>query len=220
MFCRKFSFVVVLALIVIACNNKNDDGYYDESSYVQKNAKDSADKLKALLASGNKAAAGANGIMVPTTPQPNAANTAGGTTTTIPVGQPNGGRITYTPEQVQAFTADQLQLMQDQKMFTPEQVQQIKIQQKQSRDYAEQLKKMTINGTVKPGTTTSQVLPTAKGMNPAHGQPGHRCDISPGAPLNSKPNAPITTSATTNANNTSTIPLAPVTYKPLGDSTK
>jgi hypothetical protein len=27
----------------------------------------------------------------------------------------------------------------------------------------------------------------APGMNPAHGQPGHRCDISVGAPLNSKP---------------------------------
>ena len=30
---------------------------------------------------------------------------------------------------------------------------------------------------------------TAPGMNPAHGQPGHRCDIAVGAPLNSKPAA-------------------------------
>lgn len=28
---------------------------------------------------------------------------------------------------------------------------------------------------------------TATGLNPAHGQPGHRCDIAVGAPLNSKP---------------------------------
>jgi hypothetical protein len=28
---------------------------------------------------------------------------------------------------------------------------------------------------------------TAPGMNPEHGKPGHRCDISVGAPLNSKP---------------------------------
>ncbi|HEY6505618.1 MAG TPA: hypothetical protein VIZ28_16700 [Chitinophagaceae bacterium] len=27
----------------------------------------------------------------------------------------------------------------------------------------------------------------APGLNPAHGQPGHRCDIAVGAPLNSKP---------------------------------
>lgn len=31
--------------------------------------------------------------------------------------------------------------------------------------------------------TTS--APVAKGMNPVHGQPGHRCDIPVGAPLNS-----------------------------------
>lgn len=35
---------------------------------------------------------------------------------------------------------------------------------------------------------TTQVQPqTAPGMNPPHGQPGHRCDIAVGAPLNSKP---------------------------------
>jgi len=28
---------------------------------------------------------------------------------------------------------------------------------------------------------------SAAGLNPAHGQPGHRCDIPVGAPLNSKP---------------------------------
>lgn len=33
-------------------------------------------------------------------------------------------------------------------------------------------------------TTQTQ---TASGMNPPHGQPGHRCEIPVGAPLNSKP---------------------------------
>lgn len=31
------------------------------------------------------------------------------------------------------------------------------------------------------------VLSETKGLNPAHGQPGHRCDIAVGAPLNSAP---------------------------------
>lgn len=39
-------------------------------------------------------------------------------------------------------------------------------------------------------TTIPAPVATAKGMNPAHGQPGHRCDISVGAPLNSAPNKP------------------------------
>lgn len=41
---------------------------------------------------------------------------------------------------------------------------------------------------------TTQPVKTAKGMNPPHGQPGHRCDIPVGAPLNSKPGTTTTTS--------------------------
>ena len=46
--------------------------------------------------------------------------------------------------------------------------------------------------TPQPGTAVAKeikptVTPTAPGMNPHHGQPGHRCDISVGAPLNSAP---------------------------------
>jgi len=59
------------------------------------------------------------------------------------------------------------------------------------------------------------VQPTAAGMNPAHGQPGHRCDISVGAPLNSKPApAPATTAAT----NVSAQPQ--VTMKEVPTTTK
>lgn len=36
-------------------------------------------------------------------------------------------------------------------------------------------------------TNPNTVLSDAKGLNPAHGQPGHRCDIAVGAPLNSAP---------------------------------
>ena len=37
---------------------------------------------------------------------------------------------------------------------------------------------------------------TAAGMNPAHGQPGHKCEIPVGAPLNSAPSKPASTSQT------------------------
>lgn len=42
---------------------------------------------------------------------------------------------------------------------------------------------------VQPATTATPVTQqvVAAGMNPAHGQPNHRCDIAVGAPLNSKP---------------------------------
>ena len=35
--------------------------------------------------------------------------------------------------------------------------------------------------------------PVKAGMNPAHGQPGHRCDIAVGAPLNSPATKPAST---------------------------
>lgn len=43
-------------------------------------------------------------------------------------------------------------------------------------------------------TPTTNTITVAPGMNPAHGQPGHRCDIKVGQPLNSKPaqTTPIT----------------------------
>lgn len=48
------------------------------------------------------------------------------------------------------------------------------------------------NLTINPGTnpqtiTTIPVAEIPKNINPAHGQPGHRCDIAVGAPLDSKP---------------------------------
>jgi len=54
----------------------------------------------------------------------------------------------------------------------------------------------SIQQTVTPTTTpskadTKKVTPNSKAattaLNPQHGQPGHRCDIAVGAPLNSKP---------------------------------
>ena len=55
------------------------------------------------------------------------------------------------------------------------------------------------------------VQKTAPGMNPPHGQPGHRCDISVGAPLNSKP-VPVTP--------TMQAPPTPVATPVVTDSAK
>jgi hypothetical protein len=38
-----------------------------------------------------------------------------------------------------------------------------------------------------PATAPATVNKNAAGLNPAHGTPGHRCDIAVGAPLNSPP---------------------------------
>jgi hypothetical protein len=51
----------------------------------------------------------------------------------------------------------------------------------------------TVNATPQPVAIAPQPASNVaasggSGLNPAHGQPGHRCDIAVGAPLNSKPN--------------------------------
>jgi hypothetical protein len=59
-----------------------------------------------------------------------------------------------------------------------------------------------------PYTVNQNATPVAvvKGMNPAHGQQGHRCDIAVGAPLNSPSVTPKSTPATIQQNNS--IPTA------------
>ena len=71
---------------------------------------------------------------------------------------PSGMNTAQQPQQVQ-------------QTITPEQMQQMQMQQQIQMQQQK----------------TAQVV-TKPGMNPPHGQPGHRCDIAVGAPLNSKPN--------------------------------
>ncbi len=47
------------------------------------------------------------------------------------------------------------------------------------------------NQTPAPAANPNTVLGATKGLNPAHGQPGHRCDIAVGAPLNSAPQGQV-----------------------------
>jgi hypothetical protein len=65
--------------------------------------------------------------------------------------------------------------------------------------------------------TVQPNLPAKTGgaLNPAHGQPGHRCDIAVGAPLNSPAAATTaTTTPTTTAPSTATTIPKPVTINP------
>lgn len=83
--------------------------------------------------------------------------------------------------------------------------------------------------TTQPQATITQSQPqatnikVAPGMNPPHGQPGHRCDIPVGAPLNSKPATP-TQAATPTTTIVTTSVAKPVTAdgaeKAVTDSSK
>ncbi|MBP6425124.1 MAG: hypothetical protein KA278_05330 [Flavobacterium sp.] len=71
--------------------------------------------------------------------------------------------------------------------------------------------------------TNAPIVATAKGMNPPHGQAGHRCDIPVGAPLNSpappaQPNSkvPSTPQMTVTPTTSATATTTPTTPTPEG----
>lgn len=79
-------------------------------------------------------------------------------------------------------------------------------------------------------TTTPNQTTASKGVNPAHGQPNHRCDIPVGAPLNS-PSVPVKTTTkntaapamkvtpvATTSENTSTTPTPEGMNPPHGQA--
>lgn len=60
-----------------------------------------------------------------------------------------------------------------------------------------------------PQQPQQQVAQTAPGMNPPHGQPGHRCDIAVGAPLSSAPKAATPGNITVNPPKQGTATIVP-----------
>ncbi|MCA6066908.1 hypothetical protein JI747_006945 [Chryseobacterium sp. RG1] len=66
-------------------------------------------------------------------------------------------------------------------------------------------------------------MATAPGMNPPHGQPGHRCDIPVGQPLSSAPAQnpqPGTQNVTVNTNQGQTIQIDPNSLKQVNNTNK
>ncbi|TDE43491.1 hypothetical protein E0I26_10590 [Flavobacterium rhamnosiphilum] len=76
-----------------------------------------------------------------------------------------------------------------------------------------QVQQTTTTNTVNPNNAVATSSPVATGMNPAHGQPSHRCDIPVGAPLNSPPAAASTSKPTVQQQN-QPVPTTTVTTTP------
>lgn len=71
----------------------------------------------------------------------------------------------------------------------------------------------TATVTTTAATQTATVNAKGEKLNPAHGQPNHRCDIAVGAPLNSKPTQAVV--GTSKPKITVTAPAASATQVPL-----
>ncbi|WP_426091688.1 hypothetical protein [Flavobacterium sp. DSR3-2] len=70
-----------------------------------------------------------------------------------------------------------------------------------------QMQSQSQTATQQQQNTNTQPTTVAAGMNPAHGQAGHRCDIAVGAPLS----APATTNASATPQQNTAVPANTVT---------
>ncbi|MBC6490472.1 hypothetical protein BC349_05815 [Flavihumibacter stibioxidans] len=80
------------------------------------------------------------------------------------------------------------------------------------------------NNSITLNQNNSAGIKTSAGLNPKHGEPGHRCDIAVGAPLNSKPvgsNPPVKpalTPATANPGSSSNLTTSPAPLALISDT--
>ena len=126
-----------------------------------------------------------------------------------------GNVIPFHPIQAKQQTVQPAPVQQTtpgvQPMTAAQQQQQSIQQQIQQQMQQQQAKQAAVNQAM--AAQAQNALPTAKGMNPPHGQPGHRCDIPVGAPLNSKPTVTQQQVQPTPAN-TTTVTQQPVVTAP------
>jgi hypothetical protein len=93
--------------------------------------------------------------------------------------------------------------------------------QNKTNDSNAALNTNTTNIGVQPPATTTN-LPTGNtstaGLNPAHGQPGHRCEVAVGAPLNGAPASTTVTPTMTQPIKSTPAPTPSVNLPASGNS--
>ncbi|WP_027387662.1 hypothetical protein [Chryseobacterium gregarium] len=159
--------LIALSIATISCKKDERATYLTEEASVQQPAVavNNTSKTSLLDQAGIQSVQNSAAAAV-TAPGMNPPHGQPGHRCDIPVGQPLSSapaQNTYQGAQNAAVNANQGQTIQiDPNSLQPG--------------------KFTVDNSGKAAT-----VKTAKGMNPPHGEPGHRCDIPVGQPLNSKP---------------------------------
>ena len=163
---KTFLGLIAISIFTISCKKNERATYLTEEAGVTQPAvaANQAPKASLLDQAGIKTTSGSGAATV-TAPGMNPPHGQPGHRCDIPVGQPLNSAPAQPQQGTQnvAVNAQQGQTIQ----IDPNALQAGKFQ-------------VDNNGKAKN-------IKTAKGMNPPHGEPGHRCDIPVGQPLNSKP---------------------------------
>lgn len=155
--------VIAISIVTVSCKKDERATYLKEEAGVQQPAMmaNQAPKASLLDQAGIQPAQTSSATAAVTAPGMNPPHGQPGHRCDIPVGQP----LSSKPAQAVTGTTNQAQAIQ----IDPNSLQPGKFSVENGK---------------------AQNIKTAKGMNPPHGEPGHRCDIPVGQPLNSKPAAP------------------------------
>ncbi|KQM44799.1 hypothetical protein [Chryseobacterium sp. Leaf201] len=186
--------LIALSIAAISCKKDERATYLTEEAGVQQPAVavNNTPKTSLLDQAGIQTVQNSGSATV-TAPGMNPAHGQPGHRCDIPVGQPLSSAPAQTPQQgtqnVNVNTNQGQTIQIDPNSLQPG--------------------KFTVDNSGK-----AKTVKTAKGMNPPHGEPGHRCDIPVGQPLNSKP-APVAQQTQAIAQNTPPAPTpAPTGEKP------
>ena len=165
---KQFFFIVAVSLSFVACSDAKPE---KDLSIVPLNARSNSNSVTDST-SKNKMAVSPNVIAAQSTGMQQVATTQKSATTTAPGMNPPHGEPGHRCEiQVGAPLSS-----------APTGV---------AGAPTVQSNKPGVHQTITPSTSGAKTA-TAKGMNPPHGETGHRCDISVGAPLNSAPTSKTT----------------------------
>jgi hypothetical protein len=206
---KLYAVVFIAAVTLLSCAGGNDKDYIDESllsptpaNQVQKSSiTDSSLRKTINLQSGNQAVnsqLNPAGNSINLKPGNNTVNLTSPNNTAPPIVQANAGNILNPAHGQPGHRCDI-------SVGAP----------LNSKPVAKNIVPATVSTSPAPVTVTAPPQKVTAGMNPPHGQPGHRCDISVGAPLSSKPASAVTTQTVQPAN------MPPVVATPLiTDSSK
>ncbi|GEN74867.1 hypothetical protein [Chryseobacterium hagamense] len=154
--------LMTLSILAVSCKKDERATYITEEAGIEQPAAPVVQAPKASLMDQAGITASGSGTSAVTAAGMNPPHGQPGHRCDIPVGQP----LNSAPQQQNAQNIS----------VNTQQGQAIRIDPN-----AMQPGKFTVDKSGKAKTVT------AKGMNPLHGEPGHRCDIPVGQPLNSKP---------------------------------
>ncbi|WP_106916991.1 hypothetical protein [Chryseobacterium aurantiacum] len=185
--------LISVSILAVSCKKDEKATYLKEEAGSQQSSVAINNTPKASLMDQAGIQSVSNPAPIATAAGMNPAHGQPGHRCDIPVGQPLNGQPAATPAVQTVNTGNSNAIQIDPNSMSPG--------------------KVTIDN------NSGKQIKTAPGMNPPHGQPGHRCDIAVGQPLNSKA-APATPQPVQNVVQTTPAPAPAAQNIAMGEKPK